>query len=453
MNSADAVKALTEKLISGEVAPWSAEDAAAEMGVPTPESITVGAKARRGFVEHKSGVKLNHMTLLNQPYLLEYDCPKDATHWMLASDDEDKVCSLCGSGLVPRLSGGQPSALPLVQNYIGGTEDYYSYAGEVSVTGDVEAHFQNVLCYGPGVGHIGVGVGCFQLNKLGGPIEINVAEHGRAARNLAFVFDTEAERERAQALIKANLEPIIAEMKASFLDEFEGEVYEVDFLHKQHYGDRILHCCFYTRFGEYRGHGCTSKATGVAKNYIDKMLAEEGATPRLSVIGMGRDGDLKPSPRNRRGRYVSATQRIPIAVYEKKIGRSVDDLLSYLELDRQGVLEETGWPAYTGMGGEIVPAFYRTFKCNPRPELVSCYQKFWAEVRGSDLVFGVELSNVEVGMVSGPEGLVPPIGREALKICGIRNSKEYAAALAAITLGGEFNFTTLHLREKLYTGR
>jgi hypothetical protein len=56
-------------------------------------------------------------------------------------------------------------------------------------------------------------------------------------------------------------------------------------------------------------------------------------------------------------------------------------------------------------------------------------------------------------MVSGPEGLVPPIGREALKICGITNAKEYAAALAAITLGGEFNFATLHIKEKLYTGR
>ena len=85
-------------------------------------------------------------------------------------------------------------------------------------------------------------------------------DFGKAARNLAFVYDTEAERARAQELIKANLDKIISEMKASFLDEFEGEVYEVDFLNRQHHGDRILHCCFYTRFGEYRGHGCTSKA-------------------------------------------------------------------------------------------------------------------------------------------------------------------------------------------------
>ena len=62
---------------------------------------------------------------------------------------------------------------------------------------------------------------------------------------------------------------------------------------------------------------------------------------------MGLDGDLKPSPRNRRGRYVSAQQRIPVKDYEKSIGRLVEDFLPYIELDRQGVLEETGWPAYT----------------------------------------------------------------------------------------------------------
>ena len=30
---------------------------------------------------------------------------------------------------------------------------------------------------------------------------------------------------------------------------------------------------------------------------------------------------------------------------------------------------------------------------------------------------------------------------------------EFAAALAAVTLGGEYNFATLHIRERMYTGR
>ncbi len=453
MTREDIVKQVTEGLSSGKVRPWGAETAALELGAEEPDHITLGTMARRAYLEEKSGVKLNHMKMLERPYYAEYLCPEDGTEWTLASDDEDLTCCLCGSALTPKTASGKPVCKPLVQNYIGGTEDYYSLAGEVSVGGDVEATFTNILCYGTGVGHLGVGVGCFQLNRYNGPIEVKVADYAGAARNLAFVFDDESERARARGLINDNLDPIIAQMKQSFLDDFGGEVYYVDFLEKQHHSDRILHCCFYTRFGEYRGHGCTSRATGVAKNYIDEMFTREGVKCRVSVIGMGRDGDLKPSPRNRRGRYVSALQRIPIAVYEKNIGRPVDDLLSYIELDRQGVTEELGWPAYTGMGGEIVPAFYRTYKCNPRPEIVSCYQKVWAETRGGDLIFGVELPNVEVGIISGPEGIVPPIAREAMKISGIKNAKEYCAALAAVTLGGEFNFATLHIKEKLYTGR
>lgn len=186
---------------------------------------------------------------------------------------------------------------------------------------------------------------------------------------------------------------------------------------------------------------------------IDEFFKQENIQCRLSVIGMGRDGDLKPSPRNRRGRYVSARQCIPIKDYEKTIGRPIGDLLSYIELDRQAVLEEIGWPAYTGMGGEIIPAFYRTMKNNPRPYLVSCLQKLYAETRGGDVIFGVELPNVEVGITSSPEGIISPMAREALKIAGIHSAKEFAAAAAAVTLAGEFNFTTLHVQERMYTGR
>lgn len=186
---------------------------------------------------------------------------------------------------------------------------------------------------------------------------------------------------------------------------------------------------------------------------IDALFNQHNVNCRISVVGMGRDGDLKPSPRNRRGRYVSAQQRIPTKEYEKKIGRSVDDLLSYIELDRQGVLEEIGWPAYTGMGGEIIPAFYRTMKNNPRPHLVSSFQKLYVETRGGDLIFGVELPNVEVGITSSPEGIISPMAREALWLAGIQSAKEYAAAVAAITLAGEYNFSTLHIMERMYTGR
>jgi hypothetical protein len=36
---------------------------------------------------------------------------------------------------------------------------------------------------------------------------------------------------------------------------------------------------------------------------------------------------------------------------------------------------------------------------------------------------------------------------------GIGTSKEFAAAAAAITLAGEFNFTLLHLRGEMYVSK
>ena len=69
------------------------------------------------------------------------------------------------------------------------------------------------------------------------------------------------------------------------------------------------------------------------------------------------------------------------------------------------------------------------------------------------MIFGVELPNVEVGITSSPEGIISPMAWEALLLAGIHSAKDYAAAVAAITLAGEYNFSTLHIKEKLYTGR
>ena len=450
MNLDDIAKKIKDVLIKGELAPWKAEEAAEKEGVPVPDSIRAGAMARRAFVEEKSGSKFCHIELPQNPYHIGYRCPQDGTIWTLAADDTDVHCGMCGTPL--EVLSENERYKPLVNNYIGGVEDYYSYAGEVTVNGDVNKTFQNILCWGPGVGHLGISAGCLRLNKFG-PVEVKVSDWAMAARNLAFVFNGEDEREKAKMRIKENLPDIIAQITHTHLSEWRGEVYEVDFLNKQHHGDRILHCCFYTRFSEHRGHGQTSHAVGMAKNLIDDLFAKENINCRLSVVGMGRDGDLKPSPRNRRGRYVSAQQTIPIKDYEKLIGRPIEDFLCYIELDRQAVLEEIGWPAYTGMGGEIIPAFYRTMKNNPRPYLVSSFQKVYTRTRGNDLIFGVELPNVEVGITSSPEGIISPMAREALKIAGIHSAKEYAAAVAAVTLGGEFNFATRHIQEKMYTGR
>ena len=124
-----------------------------------------------------------------------------------------------------------------------------------------------------------------------------------------------------------------------------------------------------------------------------------------------------------------------------------------LEFDRQGVLQEQGWFVYSGMGGEIIPAIYRATKVNPRPYIVSCTENVYVEIKGDDLVFGVELPNLEVGVSSSREGLLSPIARETLKFMDIRTSEEFAAATAAITLAGEFNFTLLHIRGEMYSSK
>jgi hypothetical protein len=49
---------------------------------------------------------------------------------------------------------------------------------------------------------------------------------------------------------------------------------------------------------------------------------------------------------------------------------------------------------------EIIPALYRGTKVNPRPYNVSCTENVYVEIKDEDVIFGVELSNLEVSTVS-----------------------------------------------------
>ena len=62
----------------------------------------------------------------------------------------------------------------------------------------------------------------------------------------------------------------------------------------------------------------------------------------------------------------------------------------------------------------------------------------------------VELPNIEVGVASNREGLIPPSGREALRIMNIHSARDFAASLVAQVLAGEFNLALEISREKLY---
>jgi hypothetical protein len=97
---------------------------------------------------------------------------------------------------------------------------------------------------------------------------------------------------------------------------------------------------------------------------------------------------------------------------------------------------------------EIIPALYRGTKVKPRPYSVSCTENVYVEIKDEDVIFGVELPNLEVGTVSNREVPISPTAREVLRFIG--TSKEFAAAAASITLAGKFNFTLLHLRGEMY---
>jgi hypothetical protein len=451
-NNEKLVEDLASKIKAGEVQPWKAESVLVEeYNVSIPEHFQIAALSRRKCIEELTGHKFNYLELPEKPYLMQWRCPKDNSIWHLEARDTGTACTRCGSTLEP-YGDDEDRFRPLVNNYIGGKEEYYSYAGQVKVFGDVDKTFTNILAYGPGFGSIGIGVGCFRINKLGGA-EVRVGRWAGAARNLGYVFESEEEREKAVASAKELLPSLRKEMEEKFLAEFGGEIYEVEFVRRQHHGQFYIYICFYTRFEHARGHGDTSSAVGFARGRMDAKFSEKGVSYTQSLIAMGFDGDLKPSPRNRRGRYVSAQVKVPIPAYEKMSKTGIDKLMSYMEIDRQGVMQEQGGFHYSGMGGEIIPALYRGTKVNPRPHNVSCTENVYVEIKGDDIIFGVELPNLEVGAASNREGPICPTAREVLKVMGIGTSKEFAAAAAAITLAGEFNFTLLHLRGEMYAGK
>lgn len=440
------------KIKSGEIQPWKVESVLfEEYKVSPPEYFRIAALSRRKCIEALTGHKFKYLELPEKPFLMQWRCPKDNTIWHLEARDTYTNCTYCGSSL-EAYGNDVDRFRPLVNNYIGGREEYYSSAGQITVFGDVDKTFTNILAYGPGFGSIGISVGCFRINKLGGA-EVKVGKWAGAARNLGYVFDKEEEREKAIAVVKEILPVLSKDMEEKYLAEFAGKIYEVEFVRRRHHEQLYLYICFYTRFEHARGHGDTSSAVGFARGRLDAKFNEKGIEYVQSLIAMGFDGDLKPSPRNRRGRYVSAQVKVPIAAYEKMSKAGIDKLMSYMEIDRQGVMQEQGLFLYSGMGGEIIPALYRGTKVNPRPDNVSCTENVYIEINGDDVIFGVELPNLEVGAASNREGAICPAAREVLKFMGINTSSEFAAAAAAITLAGEFNFTLLHLRGEMYVSK
>lgn len=437
------VRECVEKLKTGKLPPWKVEEELeANYGIIPPDNFRAAALCRQRFIEEKTGEKFRYICVSEKPYKVRYQCEKHKLIWEIDAQDNDQRCSLCGTQL--KLIGQYAS---LVANYVGGNEDYYSYAGRIQVKGDLEKEFTNLLIYGTGLGPMGVTKGCYIINKFGGA-EVSVSELARAARCLGYIFRTEDLRKKAVNAIEDFLPELKPEMDKK-MSETGGRIGSVEYVQIRSDRGFILYVDFTADFENFRGHGGISHAVGFAKKEIEQRLQKGNIQYDLSVIAQGYDGDLKPSPRNKRGRYASAQIRVPIQEFEELLKISAEEFLSFVEIDCIGS-QKLGCQFYSGMGGEIIPALYRATKVNPRSCLVSSFQNIYARIDKKDVIYGVELPNVEVGILSTHEGLIPPVGREALKIMGIRTAKEFAALLAAQVLAGEFNLAVEIVSERLY---
>lgn len=437
------IRDCVEKLKTGKLPPWKVEEEIeTHYGIPSPDNFKTAALCRQKFIEEETGERFTYIRISEKPYKVRYQCKTHELRWELDALDEHQRCSLCGSQL--ELAGKHA---PLVANYVGGTEDYYSSAGRIQVKGDVEKKFTNLLVYGTGLGPMGVTKGCYLIDKFGGA-EVRVSRLARAARCLGFRFKSEAQRHKAVQSIKDLLPDLKPEMNKKMSDS-GGRIGSVEYVKVESQKDFILYVDFDADFENFRGHGAISRAVGFAKREIEKKLRKGRVGCQLSVIAQGYDGDLKPSPRNKRGRYASAQIRVPVRDFEKLLRIEAQDFVSFVDLDCTGS-QKLGCQFYSGMGGEIIPALYRATKVNPRSCLVSSFQNTYAGIDRGDVVYGVELPNVEAGVLSTHEGLIPPAGREALRIMGIQTARDFAACLSAQVLAGEFNLAIEIVRERLY---
>jgi hypothetical protein len=430
-------------LKNGSLPPWKVEDhLAAEGGVAPPENFRTAALCRQAHIEDLTGEPFRHIRVPEKPYKILWRCDRDHLIWELDARDGVRTCSLCGEPLKDLNRNA-----PLVANYVGGEEVYYSYAGRIQVRGDVATTFTNLLVYGTGLGPIGVTRGCHVINLLGGA-EVSVEERARAVRCHGLVFASKTARNRARILIEENMARIQEAMRP-LLEEFSGDIRAVEFDQIDTGNGFILYVEFTADFVNFRGHGDISRAVGTAKQVIESVLTSQGLEYELSVIAQGHDGDLKPSPKNKRGRRVSAEIRVPVGDFEDTLKLPPDRFLAFVEVDALGA-DRLGCQFYSGMGGEIIPAVYKATQVNPQSPLVSAFQNTSAGIDRGDVVYRVELPNVEVGIASCREGIISPVGREALRIMGVNTAREFAVSLAAQVLAGEFNLALEISRQKLY---
>jgi hypothetical protein len=439
-------KNLLDQMLQGELPPWRAEACLLDGGIKSPDHFYPAAAGRKEYIERITGQQFKHLKMLERPYIQPWQCPRDKIIYNLEAQETDLSCTVCGEALT-QYRGPLAGYAPLVASYVTGQEDYISYCGQITVKGDIKRDFINLSAMGPGMSAIGLAKGSFLINRYGGA-EVQVEDLATTARCMGYIFGNSKELDKARKIIEANRNQIIATVNKR-IAKVNARVASLVFDQDRSGEDYFLYVCFYATLPEYRGHGEVSWSVGEARELTDALLQNAAIPFNLSVIAQGYDGDYKPSPANKRGRRVTARIQVPLKTIEEYLGKSIDQFLAFIEMDRCGV-EKLGWYYYNGMGPEIINGLYKATKVNPRMPLVTCLQRIYAYTEKEHLVYGVELPNVEAGVWSSIEGGIPPVGREVLRIMGISNSREFGANLAAQVLAGEFNLTCEIVRGKLY---
>jgi hypothetical protein len=167
LNDKKIINAVSKKILSGDIQPWKVENILLqEYNVTYPKQYTLAIICRRKAIEKLTTHQLKYLEIPKKPYLMKWSCPKDGSIYHLEARDVDTLCSYCGSKLQP-YGTGEDRYMPLAVNYVGGREEYYSYAGQINVFGDVTKTFTNLLAYGIGVGPFGISAGCYRINKFG----------------------------------------------------------------------------------------------------------------------------------------------------------------------------------------------------------------------------------------------------------------------------------------------
>jgi hypothetical protein len=368
------IRTWAEKLKNAEVPPWKVEDEIVSAGhAESPKQFRLAALARRRYLEEETGETFRSITVPETPYKLRYRCDKENLGYELDIEDISTDCLFCGEKL---RSLGEYA--PLVANYIGGVEAYYSFAGRIKVVGEVEKTYTNLLVYGTGLGPIGVTRGSHLINRFGGA-SIEVANGGRATRALGFLFERPDIRQKAIKTIEDNWPSLKGQIEKP-MSEFGGRAVSVDFDCAESSRGCVLFVEIVTEFENWRGHGDTSRSVGFLKGVIESIFQTQGIAYQMAIIAQGHDGDLKPSPKNKRGRHVRAEIRIPTAKFEEFFSLSVYRFLSAVEVDRIGA-QKLGCQFYSGMGGEIIPAVYKATKVNPQSSLVTSFEDISAGLK------------------------------------------------------------------------